>query len=273
MKLPAYINNTNKLFRGFGKQILKERQMSILCYKSVINKNNKEPIIFLEPHSDDIALSISGTLYNLYQQGHKIIIINVFSFTPPDKSPWYNKFEFNEKDYEQIRKDEDIAAFNYVLDCEIKYLNLKSSKYREYNVFYEKPKQNDSAIKTIEKEFIKIRRRYSNSVIFTPAGIGNHVDHVLIKELSMKYFKNNLCFYEDYPYCLNEKCYKEGTEKLKNINAEVTICKINISMKIKLINLYHSQLKNTYRETKEELLEYFNKISKYEGYHEKYWKI
>lgn len=270
--LPEYLNEKNKYYEKYGKVISNLRRIPKKNYKKIkFKKTKKYPVIFLEPHSDDIALSISGTLYDLYRRGFEIIIYSIFSFTPPSKSPLNNILKFTERDYESIRKIENDSAFRNYLNCKLINLNLKSSRYRGYHIFYQNPKKNDSSIKIITSVLKEINIKYPNSQVFIPAGIGNHVDHVLVKNLALKIIKNPILLYEDYPYAKDRKYYLQGINRIKNIGGSSISKKININIKKTLVNFYNTQFKETFLEKEKEIADSFYR--KEGGYYERYWKL
>lgn len=272
MILPEYLNKKNRYYEKYGKVIFNIRKIQRKNYNKItFKKTKKHPAIFLEPHSDDIALSISGTLYDLYRKGFEIIVYNIFSFTPPSKSPLNDILNFTERDYESIRKIENDSAFRKYLDCKLITLNLKSSKYRGYRTFCQNPKDDDSSIEIITSLLKEINIKYPNSDVFIPAGIGNHVDHVLVRNLALKILKKPILMYEDYPYVKDTKYYLQGINRIKEIGGSLINEKININIKKTLVNFYNTQFKETFLEKEKEIADYFQ--GKYGGYYERYWKI
>ncbi len=165
----------------------------------------KGPVIFLSPHQDDIALSIAETFQLCGQMEIKAQLLTVFS-----KSAYTVKHNTPRDLMEmpKLRCEEEKSFINaYYPACEYKTLGYKSALDR-------KSIKNPRVKKNASEEDIGLRNAIAGKIkesmdtatlIFTPLGLGFHLDHLLLREAVLQnlcYLKElNIIFYEDLPYC------------------------------------------------------------------------
>ena len=79
----------------------------------------------------------------------------------------------------------------------------------------------------------------SDYFVFCPLAIGNHVDHVIVRDLCIKLFKQNLILWTDYPYISWGNTAKDFINKMK---LKSFIWDKNLEKKRKLILGYKTQI-------------------------------
>ena len=133
---------------------------------------------------------------------------------------------------------------NIIKDIKRSLINLLNSKFE-----YRNPKQiqnlNDQNSKKTSFENLNLKNSNLFRIsdlgfrIFCPLAIGNHVDHVIVRDLCVKLFKQNLIFWTDYPYINWENTAEDFIKKLK---LKSFIWEKNLDKKRKLILGYKSQI-------------------------------
>jgi len=173
-------------------------------------------ILFVQPHFDDIAFSIGGSIQRIIG---KKTILTVFN-----KSNYLLNENIKSENPYNTRLQEDKSFCKHV-NANYIHLNFLDSKLRS------KLKINiDVKINLCWYDFV-----------FLPLSIEEHIDHVICFET----FKNilpddKLIFYEDLPYADNVQF--KTNDFLKNNNFNHAFINIDIFDKIRLVMLYKSQI-------------------------------
>ena len=228
-------------------------------------KKNKTPCYFISPHLDDAVFS-AGSLMQDLSNHTKVVVINVF--TMPSKPPYTlsAKRFLRQCKYKDplllfaVRQKEDAKVLQQIGTTVIN-LPYEDSIWRKL--------QNPNLILTILgkvfAEFIHIYPIYRlhiqpgkisahdkdlmnkitedltkiinpESFIFCPVGIGQHNDHLLVREVVVNSF-NNVIMWTDFPYILNSKTSTD-VENYTKISLPT-----NKNIKKRLIKGYKAQVK------------------------------
>lgn len=184
--------------------------------------------IFFSPHLDDAVLSHGGTIAKLTAKGKKVLVVTLFTQGEPrpisrDGKDFLQRSE--KKTVEQLfkdRKKEDKNAAK-LLGFNIMHLGYKDALYRlrkptplnsilsrlrfmypSYKaVFRGKIASADQKLQeNIRDRMLSIINEYgkSDSEMYGPLGIHNHVDHLLVFEALFSLEVNNSFFWEDLPH-------------------------------------------------------------------------
>lgn len=92
----------------------------------------------------------------------------------------------------------------------------------------------DPAINELEKVLAIYKNK--NIVVFTPYGIGNHIDHLLIRKVGEALF-DNLVVYSDFPYNIRFNNYGQTPSGFTRCEYKPDMAK-----KIALIKMYKTQV-------------------------------
>lgn len=252
--LPQYSFKDGYLFLFDNKTNVKESEFMLkfrqnnfeeLVKKKMIYSDSKlvktkmSDKVILAPHSDDFCFSLCGNM--LLHPSFRII--NIFS--KDDDFTLSSNLKSNDKI--KYRKEEDLLI-SKLLDSEILFLDYPSEFLRGYINW------NDSPNPTLDKPYITKLKKIIlslNEEIYCPLGVGNHVDHILVRDvviqlmLDNKLNKKKVKFYEDLPYsgkysveyAINEIQNKIGD--LEKQDLEITSV---INKKIYLCSLYLTQI-------------------------------
>lgn len=215
--------------------------------------------VFISPHLDDAILSCGGLMLELARKT-ELTVINVFTAT--HNGPYTlsaRKFLQASGNYSNANKlyearvTEDRQALSK-LGVNVTNLGIADALFRtkpkqsllgkilpEFNHVYPTYKwhitksvnKTDPALADVRKQLEKVNQK--KTVVFVPYGIGNHVDHQLVSNVSKNLFQR-LVLYSDFPYNIRLDDYGDKTERYRRI--ELTP---NLKEKTKLIKFYQTQ--------------------------------
>lgn len=239
----------------------------------LIQKIIKEKIhcYFVSPHFDDAALSASDLMAYLSTKTD-VSVINVFTKAGNHNTLSARKF-VKDSGFDNARllfKARDDEDRNALSNLQVDRTNLgftdalwrtqKATQLRrflsafipELNAVYptyrfniQKGKIANADIKTIKTVATKLAKtiKGKKAVVFSPAGIGNHVDHLITKE-ACKLLGYPIVLWTDFPYI----------QRNKNIvmppSAEYFTVKRNVTKKTRIINTYKTQIKGLFPKAK-----------------------
>jgi LmbE family N-acetylglucosaminyl deacetylase len=209
--------------------------------------------IFISPHSDDIALSIGGTIaVNLFEQPFEIVTI--FS-----KSVATCFRDNNLASVSKIREMED-TKYAATIGAKINLLNFPDSSIRGYkkgtlDIPEDFDEMSDPIFFEVYNSLSNILSVHPEADIVCPLGIGNHVDHILVLNVCTRLCVENnrrITYYEDLPYValIKLKDVQQRVNTLSNkYKLEIKPRKVDITNKMnhKISNLrfYSSQISCT----------------------------
>jgi glycosyltransferase involved in cell wall biosynthesis/LmbE family N-acetylglucosaminyl deacetylase len=255
----------------FFKEIIKGKKWKdnndgALFIKSIIK--NKTPCYFISPHLDDAVLSAGG-LISYLSKNVPVNVINVFS--KGDRRPYtFSAKRFlsqsGYKDTEGFYRERAIEDKRVLRDVNIKPHDLefvdalwrKDKNGRKHGVMGRlipelnhvyptyrfhvksgKVSKNDSVLaRNIQRKLKKVINGDLSCIVFCPIAQGNHVDHILTREICSKNFKN-VVYWLDYPYSLHRKREEEFVKDKDLHHFEFSKY---YSQKRRLISGYKSQI-------------------------------
>ncbi|GAB5490800.1 MAG: PIG-L family deacetylase [Phototrophicaceae bacterium] len=214
--------------------------------------------IFLSPHFDDAVYSCGGTIYNLAQNGHDVIIFTLMAGEPNFPIPDTPVLQDNHARWQVgdnpiiARKQEDTQA-SAILGATTRYFDLADCIYRVVNGEALYPSEdslwtnihpNDPAIKHLDTLTFP-----EGDVLYAPLGVGEHVDHLIVRDWAWKLAQNTdftVKFYVEYPYLRNhekvEHAYKVFPADLNRI--KLPFSEKAMQRKIQAMRAYQSQIKS-----------------------------
>ncbi len=153
----------------------------------ILHNFYKKNILVLEPHSDDGAYSMGGTISKLKSLGAYINCVCVFSLSHGAIG--------------EIRKQEGRKLYEEKLGGRIIYLDYIDAYYRKKNCALLE------MYKSLIVELEVVLNDIAPDYIFAPKAIGDHEDHkmlnLIVKSKFIKDYDNRVFFYEDFPYLMN----------------------------------------------------------------------
>jgi LmbE family N-acetylglucosaminyl deacetylase len=170
-------------------------------------------VLVLSPHLDDAAFSL-GPLLAQYAKSSRFIVATAFSKSVNSYSSFALACQLDkglsaDEDYMAIRKKED-TVWAKAIGIEAIYGELPEAPHRGYNSAAELFGSLLPEIDLREHLFKWIEhllRQHKPLALLSPLSIGNHVDHILIRE-TVERFNNAevpVYFYKDLPYAADSK--------------------------------------------------------------------
>ncbi len=230
------------------------------------------PCLFISPHLDDAVFSAGGLLLRLVSRT-KTTIVTVFTEAPPPPYTFSTRVNLkmcggykNAQDLFRLRKAEDAEACA-AIGARSAYLGFQDASFRKkrkapavlkiigkvlpeaehiypiyrFNIVSGKISKKDAATMImIEKKLKDFKKKAGDCLVFCPLGIGNHADHLIVRDICAKIFPA-LIFWEDFPYNLRAK-RKEAVASKKFIGA--FDASGFSAEKMRIISLYKSQIKS-----------------------------
>lgn len=234
---------------------------------------NKTPCVFISPHLDDAIFSAGGLILEL--AGKTNVMITTL-FTKAGSLPYTLSAKMHLKhsgysvtsaeDLVSIRKQEDIRVCK-MAGVNFKHLEFIDAMWRKkkkiglmgklfknifpeinhlypfyrFNVISGKPAKGDSSITdAIKDSLISLVGELGRVVIFCPIGAGNHVDHIITRDVCAEIFPQAI-FWTDFPYHLNFKSDKDFIAKM---SLSPCVWNKNLAKKKDLILEYKTQVKD-----------------------------
>ncbi len=205
-----------------------------LAYR-IIPKEPHLKILILSPHRDDAAFSLSIAITNWLATRHTVTILNVF--TRSRHAPYSDAGFVHENDElsyvsaMRLREDEHfVRRITEKLPKGLKSnlhmvdLNLKDAPIRlripleDLNDTPVNPA--DASIEKIRKALTKQSEAGGMEAIVLPAAIGDHVDHLTVREAAQSFATNiPSAFYEDLPYAASYPSAATDLEALREAAA------------------------------------------------------
>ena len=209
-------------------------------------KYNKPKVtIFFSPHSDDIALSIGGSI-GLNKFHLPYTLVTIFGLTT-----FLGVHGIKNREEATIMRKAEDESFAQAINAKLFYFEFPDVLLRNDNnvedVSTKSMITKDQILQIRNNCSIKIKK-VNPELILIPAGIGNHFDHILLKDIIIDITKNmeiSVNMYEDQPYTsfLGEKMVAKIISSTKKImKNEVHLLKDFLSCKIDFVKKYESQL-------------------------------
>ena len=209
---------------------------------------NKKDILFISPHPDDVALSLECTIRK-YLSRSKCYIWDIFT------QKKYNKIQLKENEVENVVRREEYTMWS-ARNCEILYDNFEDAQMRfkcrvgkivgdeaENNQFF---KEKNIFVLRLKERLMEIYNQYTPEWVGVPMGIGNHIDHVLIRDIVLSQIKKGIFLYEDMPYSANKSWVQKNVNYM-NQKYQLNMCEFGFSQddlqkKLKFLSVYKSQV-------------------------------
>ncbi len=201
-----------------------------LAYR-IIHQEPHLKILILSPHRDDAAFSLSIAITNWLIARHTVTILNVF--TRSRHAPYSDAAFVHENDElsyvsaMRLREDEHfLRRITQNLPKGLKsHLNMVDLNLKDAPIRLRIPLEElsdtpvnpaDPSIEKIRKGITKQSESGTIDALVLPAALGNHVDHLTVREAAMSFTKGiPSAFYEDLPYATTHPSAATDLETLR----------------------------------------------------------
>jgi len=213
--------------------------------------------VYLQPHSDDVCFSL-GALAHRRRAGNLLTVFSISSYVERPGKP------LSPEEVTTIRKAED-TAFAAACGLKARFLDLKCCSILRRGAFDlgwvgENARRTETALLgalLALAERVPGRRPW----LFSPSGIGGHVDHLAVRMVIVRHFERlsalyRVGFYEDLPYASEPyapggRLRQLGLDRLvaglpgRKLIRHVQPLGDAVETKLALIRLYASQFAET----------------------------
>jgi LmbE family N-acetylglucosaminyl deacetylase len=202
----------------------------------IIHQEPHLKIIILSPHRDDAAFSLSIAITNWLTARHTVTILNIF--TRSRYAPYSDAAFVHENDelsyVTAMRLREDEAFLRRITQnlpkglkkhLHMADLNLKDAPIR-LRIPLEEVTDTpvnpaDHSIEKIRKAITKQSEAGTMEALVVPAALGNHIDHLTVREAAQPFTANiPTAYYEDLPYATTHPSAATDLEALREAAIE-----------------------------------------------------
>jgi LmbE family N-acetylglucosaminyl deacetylase len=170
---------------------------------------DRAAVVLLSPHLDDVAYSCGG-LVDKELPNSSAVVVTVFSRSAYVSSPPL----YSTADITRIRQREDrsYCSARGLRQCLVQCADSSLSGYSDETEILDM-RADDHRGRTVSRRLNRLTRLLRPELIIGPAGLGNHVDHVLVSDWLLRTEvvpPSRRLFYEDIPYVASI-----GTEQIE----------------------------------------------------------
>jgi LmbE family N-acetylglucosaminyl deacetylase len=218
--------------------------------------DNKTPCVFVSPHLDDAMLSAGG-LIDYLSDKTKVIVVSVFTANSPAPYTYSAQHMLKIVDFRNFdefyvaRRAEDAQAVKSA-GAEVVHLDFVDAITRKkqsagtlakwlgkflpefmhvypiyrLNILGGKISKHDQGLMTdLAAKLKEVAATYPNAQVFGPAGVGNHVDHLIVSQVCKQSF-GNMIEWLDYPYSQKEQVSKSPSFSWDDVNKKTDLMRI-----------------------------------------------
>lgn len=169
--------------------------------------------VFVSPHLDDVVLSCGGAVAKAARTGVPTVV-TVFAGLPDGEASDFARFQHErwklpDDNVVASRRDEDVRAIKALGEnVSIEWLDYLDAIYRDPGyasdeALFGQPLACD--LRLAEQVYQHLRR-YPTSTYVLPLGVGNHVDHQIVREAGAMLLRDGseVWTYAEIPYALDE---------------------------------------------------------------------
>jgi LmbE family N-acetylglucosaminyl deacetylase len=181
---------------------------------------DERSFLFISPHLDDVVMSCGGLLYRLIASGKTVDVVSVMTEDAPENAALSElarrtHLGWNSGDQPYaVRRSEDEAAAR-LFNAHFKNLGCIEAIYRtdESKRPLYSSRITNIAIHPYDWAHTEAHVREGllglpaahtkNGIVFSPLGLGRHVDHQLVRRAVENLFQaEQIIYYEEFPYIL-----------------------------------------------------------------------
>jgi LmbE family N-acetylglucosaminyl deacetylase len=216
------------------------------------------PVVFVSPHFDDVALSCGELICKFKAQGKEILVVTVFSGSVKPEllsttAKFFHKICGLGNNAMEIRKAEDLAAMKMLkvaylhvdeLECLYRMNDSHTPRYNDLKEIFGARLENEmDTWQHLKKQLREKLAEINFRTIFIPLSLGRHIDHILTRScLEEIYSDRDIYYYEDTPYVCTLKDMDEINQATGGlIPTIIEITDDEWLGKVNAINCYTSQ--------------------------------
>lgn len=214
--------------------------------------------IYLSPHLDDAALSCGGQIFARTAVGQSVLVVTVMAGDAPPglSSPIIDELHGRwqvPNEVVAVRREEDRAACRVLgadwlhwpaLDC-VYRMDPETGEplYPTWEAVIGGVHPVDAVLVAEVAGLLEELPGYGR--LLTPMGIGNHADHLVVRQAAQQAGGEKLAFYEDYPYAAAQSLAGNDNEWRLRV---VPLTPAALQARFEAIAAYKSQLSTFFQD-------------------------
>jgi len=230
-------------------------------------------VLVIAPHLDDAAMSCGAGIRHLVDAGAEVTVVTICT---QDEEPGaelsplarrnLRSWGLPERPFE-ARRAEDAQAMR-VLGASLRHLGLKDAFYRTtaagvfaypHSVLVP-PETTDAAAfaRDLAEQLGPVLGEAGEARILCPAGVGGHVDHVLVRRfVEGAVDEARIVYYEEYPYSSRHGLSETGDELVGPARPQIVFVPTEreLEARIDAVTCYGSQLRGLFPTSAERVTE------------------
>jgi len=168
-------------------------------------------ILAVSPHLDDAVFSAGALLRRLARRGCRVVVATVFTGNVAQPEGFALACQIDKGlaadiDYMALRRAEDEAACR-LLGLEVRHLPLLEAPHRGYHSapdLFAGVRDDDGIGGAVSDSLSALVAELRPSAVLGPLGIGNHADHLVVREALERLDPARLFWWEDWPYAVRQ---------------------------------------------------------------------
>ena len=169
-------------------------------------------ILAVSPHLDDAVFSAGARLAEHAMAGDAVTVVTCFTGNVAQPTGFalacqLDKGLGSEIDYMALRRAEDAEACA-AIGAEPLHLPLLEAPHRGYDsaaALFGNRLPGDTVLPDLVAALERVAADYRPDLVYAPCGVGNHVDHHLVREAVTRVSaETRVVWWEDYPYAMRE---------------------------------------------------------------------
>ena len=164
-------------------------------------------LLAVSPHLDDAVFSAGGTLAMRAREGWQVTIATVFTLTVPDPQGFalacqLDKGLGRDVDYMALRRVEDIAACAAIgaTACHLPFPEAPHRGYASAPALFAGVRSDDDVAAPLSAALDELLGEVRPDLVLGPVGIGNHADHLIVRDVLRALPMASLQLWDDWPY-------------------------------------------------------------------------
>lgn len=214
--------------------------------------------LYLSPHYDDAVYSCGGRIAQLTASGQVVQILTLMAGMPSPPLPNtpivqdnHQRWQAGENPVNQRREEDQAAA--KLLGASVQYAALLDCIYRtaDDTALYASEESLWGAIHPddpAQQQLREIELPAQITALYAPLGVGQHVDHLLVRDWALEILAQNppfaVFFYEEFPYLREEAAVTRALAQFPMIleRRNHPLTEATMQQKIAAMKAYRSQI-------------------------------
>ncbi len=164
-------------------------------------------VVAVSPHLDDAAFSAGGTLARQRREGTRVTVLTCFTGNVARPTGFALACQLDKGldehvDYMALRRTEDEAACA-VIDADVCHLPFLEAPHRGYDgapALFADRRADDMVADQLGEMLGQRLRALAPDLVLGPLGLGDHVDHHIVRDVLLAECTTDLLLWEDWPY-------------------------------------------------------------------------